>query len=94
MGGSEIFQMCQIEPFVRNRPTLIGSITKAIINCRTRALLGSARTDGEKLVRDDSGKPTVKRDASATGMMGGLIVGALSGALLWALIVLLFSAIF
>ncbi len=91
MGGSEIFQMCQI---VRNRPTLIGSITKAIMSCRTRALLGSARTDGEKLVRDDSEKPTAKRDASATGMMGGLIVGALSGALLWALIVLLFSAIF
>lgn len=86
--------MCQNKPFVRNRPTLIGSITKAIINGRTRALFGSARTYGEKLVRDDSEKPTVKRNASATGIMSGLVVGALSGALLWALIVLLFSAIF
>jgi hypothetical protein len=42
-------------------------------------------------MHDDSKRPRVERDASPAGAIGGLIVGALAGAAVWALIALIIS---
>lgn len=41
---------------------------------------------------DDLELPTVRRAASDFGVVGGLLIGAVSGALVWMLIGLLISA--
>jgi hypothetical protein len=43
---------------------------------------------------DDLERPTVKSDDSGPAIMGGLVIGAVSGAMIWALIAVIISAIF
>lgn len=42
----------------------------------------------------DFERPTVNRDASGADVMGGLLVGAISGVVVWALIAFVISVLF